>query len=94
MHMVSWHIPIAISGQQAELHKGSLTFAPKVEAPYVLPVFLPGVLGTLTATTAGKYTVVLTVGALELDVLSVAGKVAPTGSGGKVVLASGVPVSW
>ena len=90
MHMVAWHIPIAISGQQAELHKGSLTFAPKVKPPYVLPVFMPGVLGTLTATASGEYTLALTVGELDLDVLAVGGKATP----GKVHVAVGKPVSW
>ena len=28
MHMVAWHIPLAISGQQADLPRSSLTFAP------------------------------------------------------------------
>ena len=28
--MVAWHIPLAISGQQADLPRGSLTFAPKL----------------------------------------------------------------
>ena len=90
MHMVAWHIPIAISGQQAALHNGSLTFAPKVKPPFVLPVFMPGVLGSLSATAGGSYTLALTVGELELDVLAVAGKAAP----GRVRVAVGKPITW
>lgn len=88
MHMVAWHIPIAISGQQADLPKRSLTFSPKVKPPFVLPVFMPGVLGTLTATSGGSYTLALTVGQLDLDV--VADQVVP----GKVHVAVDKPVTW
>jgi hypothetical protein len=90
MHMVAWHIPIAISGQQADLPKRSLTFSPKVKPPFVLPVFMPGVLGTLTAGSGGSYTLALTVGQLDLDVLAVADQAVP----GKVHVAVGKPVTW
>ena len=54
--MVSWHIPLAMSGQLADLASPtnrSLTFA------------------------ARRYTVCLTVGSIELDLLSVDGSKAP-----------------
>ena len=79
-HMVSWHIPLAMSGQLADLASPtnrSLTFAPRLPAPYSLPIMLPGMLGTLGSTAAGRYTVCLTVGAIELDLLSVDGHRAP-----------------
>ena len=91
--MVAWHIPLAISGQQADLPRGLLSFAPKVQPPYTLPVFMPGVMGTLSATPAGQFTLALTVGELSLTELSVAGHAAPT-SGGTVRVAVGEPVTW
>ena len=47
--MVSWHIPLAMSGQLADLSQPtnrSLTFAPTIAAPYVIVVF-PGNLRTV-----------------------------------------------
>jgi len=94
-HMVSWHIPLAMSGQLSDLSdpkNRSLTFTPTIPAPYSLPLMLPGVLGTVSSSAAGKYSVALTVGDLELDLLSVDGHAAP---GGTVHLsAAGGPVSW
>ena len=91
MHMVAWHIPLAISGQQAHLPNGSLTFAPKVKAPYKLPVMLPGVLGVLSSPAQGTYSMGLTVGELCLSLLEVDGKAAP----GLVRLVAGGPaVEW
>ena len=82
-HMVSWHVPLAISGQLADLSSPaarSLTFAPAVSAPFSLPLMLPGVLGTVSAKQdpgsnppTCTYVVALTIGALELDTLSVHG---------------------
>jgi hypothetical protein len=92
--MVSWHIPLAVSGQLADLSNPankSLTFDPTISAPYTLPLMLPGVLGTVASSGAGKYSVSLTVGELDLDVLSVDGVHAP---GGLVHLTPGTPVSW
>eukprot|EP00035_Acanthoeca_spectabilis_P015534 m.310465 g.310465 ORF g.310465 m.310465 type:complete len:540 (-) comp16380_c0_seq1:162-1781(-) len=94
-HMVSWHVPLALSGQLADLSaKGnrSLTFAPAVDPPYSLPLMLPGVLGVLASAAEGEYRVSLTVGAVELDLLSVDGHPAP---GGAVSLVAGGPaVAW
>eukprot|EP01052_Picozoa_sp_SAG31_P039038 SAG31_NODE_5329_length_2608_cov_1.073735_2_plen_95_part_00 len=92
MHIVAWHLPIAMSGQQADLHKGSLTFAPKVQPPFTLPVFMPGVLGTLSAN-GTSYTIKLTVGSLELATLAVDGHAAPNDSG-KVKLVPGKQLTW
>ena len=78
--MVSWHIPLAMSGQLADLASPtnrSLTFAPKLPPPYSLPIMLPGVLGAVASTAARRYTVCLTVGSIELDLLSVDGSKAP-----------------
>lgn len=50
-HMISWHTPLALSGQQANMAEGnsSLFFTPRVPRPFVLPVLLPGVIGLLEA---------------------------------------------
>ena len=94
-HMVSWHIPLALSGQQADLSSSSnrtLIFAPKLTAPYTLPILLPGVLGSLSSEAVGHYSIILTVGSLTLDALSVDGIRAP---GSTINLAVGnPPVVW
>ena len=88
MHMVAWHIPLAISGQQANLPNSSLVFAPRLSAPYELPVLLPGVWGVLSSAAAGSYSLRLTVGELELKLLAVDGHAAP---GAIVRLVAGTP---
>ena len=100
-HMVSWHVPLAISGQLADLTSPtnrSLTFAPRQKPPYTLPLMLPGVLGTVASATDGsvsKYSVCLTVGELELDLLSVNGINAPKAPGGPLrLIAGGACVGW
>ena len=43
--MVSWHIVLAMSGQLADLSlptNRSLTFEPRLPAPFSLPLMLPG----------------------------------------------------
>ena len=96
--MTAWHIPLALSRQQASRGgaNASLTFSPRLPCPYSLPVFLPGVLGTLTcvAGAASGETAVLELtagGALELDHLAVSGKAYPRLP---VKLQVGSPVSW
>ncbi len=92
----SWHVPLALSGQSASLFpadNASLTFDPSIETPYTLPVYLPGVLGTLT-NDGSTITLTLTVGSLKLKTLTVSGAAAPSGPGGFVEVAPGNPVSW
>jgi non-lysosomal glucosylceramidase len=92
MHMVSWHIALALSGQQANLPNGSLVFFPRLRAPYSLPVLLPGVLGVLASARAGRCTLRLTVGELQLAMLAVDDRAAP---GLSVRLVAGGPaVVW
>ena len=91
MHLVAWHIPLAISGQQANLPNGTLSFAPKLKAPYSLPVVLPGVFGSLSSPSTGRYALRLTVGALTLTSLSVDGNTAP---GPVHLTADSGPVQW
>ena len=89
MHMTPWHIPLAISVQQANLPNRSLTFAPKVAAPY--SVGIP--VGMLSSeSNDSSYSLRLTVGSLELGVLAADGHVAP---GALVRLTAGeAPVVW
>ena len=96
-HMVFWHLPLAISGQQADLgaENSSLTFAPKVQAPFSLPILLVGVLGSVRADKKQdgmKYTVELTIGDLRVESLSVDGSTYP---GAVDISAEGTnSVSW
>jgi len=46
-HMVLWHIPFAVSGQDFSMVNQSLTFAPKVQQPLKLPVLIPKTYGFL-----------------------------------------------
>lgn len=76
-HMTSWHIPLALSGQQARLYPAataSLTFDPKLtpdQATWSFPVFLPGRLGTIQRTADNTYVLSLSVGEVELQTVAV-----------------------
>ena len=94
MHMVAWHLPLALSQQQANLPNGTLSFAPRLPAPYSLPVLLPGVLGVLRSTRAGEYAVWLTVGELDLQRLAVDGRAAPNTGPSLRLVAGAPPVVW
>ena len=88
--MTAWHLPYAISGQNADLPNGSLTFQPKLtEASWMLPYYLPGVLGTVSKTAAG-YTLTVKIGELSLSHLAVGDAV----HSGPVALKAGEAVSW
>lgn len=87
--MSSWHILFALSGQNATLP--SLTFAPRMEAPYSLPVLLPGVVGSVADDGAGQLTLSLTVGSLSLTHLAVGSAVYPAP---KVSVTPTAPATW
>jgi non-lysosomal glucosylceramidase len=88
-HMVQWHLPLAISGQDADIPNKTLVFSPVIPAPYKLPLLLPGVLGTVASDGVTR-TVSLAFGSLDLTVLSVSGAAHP----GPVRIAAGGSVSW
>lgn len=46
-HLVLWHIPLALSGQQYFAPNASLTFWPKFPIPFNLPFFTPKASGTI-----------------------------------------------
>ena len=48
-HLVLWHLPLALSGQQFYAPNGSLTFKPKYEPPYWLPFYTPFCMGNIEA---------------------------------------------
>jgi len=48
-HLVMWHIPFAISGQQYSAVDGSLRFWPTMEVPFLLPFFIPTAAGLIGA---------------------------------------------
>jgi hypothetical protein len=52
-HMVMWHIPFALSGQHWDAPSASLSFKPKLPAPFSLPVFVPGSVAVLEADGTG-----------------------------------------
>jgi non-lysosomal glucosylceramidase len=72
-YMSAWHLPLAISGQQADLPGGSLSFSPKVASPYALPLFLPGVVGLIRSAHDLNFELELFSGSLVLSSLEVKG---------------------
>jgi len=97
-HMISWHTPLALSGQQANLQEGnaSLTFSPRVPRPFTLPVLLPGVIGLLTADASASVTLsISSVNSLTPLALSHVGVDTATASYAKpVVLRPGMNLTW
>ena len=91
--MTAWHLPLALSGQDANLPQGSLTFRPKLAAAsWVLPFFLPGVMGTVSrAGATSEYTLAVKIGSLKLSHLAVGASVHP---GAEVALAPGQSTTW
>lgn len=89
--MTAWHLPFALSGQNADLPNGSLTFKPKLTEPaWALPFFLPGVMGTIRRATDGQLTLNVKIGSLVLEHLSVDG----VAHQGTVSLVAGEHVTW
>lgn len=95
-HMVLWHIPFALSGQQYSIIERSLSFYPRVQVPYSLPFFLPYASGIIEAIYSPHRRVVLfkvsvTHGYLVLKSLVISGKIWP----GKVLkLEKGESIIW
>jgi non-lysosomal glucosylceramidase len=93
-HMVLWHLPFAFSGQYTDLAKGILLFSPKLRAPFSLPVLIPTVFGSISATPLSNdqtsYTLTLAVGNLTLNQLAVNNVNYP----GSVKLTAGQSVQW
>ena len=95
--MSSWHIVMALSGQIANMTEKSLTFAPRLDPPYSLPIFLPAVWGHLqagvsTSSSSGvPYTVSLEFGSLELTQLAVLDCKFPHSP---FTLSSSTPATW
>ena len=89
--MTAWHLPYALSGQNANLPKGSLTFSPKVDTAkaWSLPFFFPGVMGTISQTSGRGYTLAVKIGRLKLTHLAVDGA-----NTGPVDLVAGQNVTW
>ena len=100
-HMVLWHSPFAVSGQQYFAPDGMLSFVPRVQAPFVLPVLIPNAMGTLRADVVGaddrvegtlvQYTLTMKVGALTLTSLIVNGCSADAES---LTAAQGQTITW
>ena len=49
LHLVLWHLPLALSGQLYYAPNGSLAFTPKFDVPYWLPFYTPAALGNIEA---------------------------------------------
>jgi hypothetical protein len=90
--LTDYYLIYALSGQQTNIPKGALTFAPLYPPPFVLPFGFMGTEGTLAADAAGRYTLSVAFGALSLPAggLAVSGRACPQA----VALAAGQSVSW
>jgi uncharacterized protein (DUF608 family) len=69
---IFWSIPLALSGQQYDAAKKTLSFAPKAGATASLPWFIPGANGTVRRLDKGAYEVTVLSGELKLTQLKVA----------------------
>lgn len=49
LHLVLWHLPLALSGQQYYAPEGRMTFDPKYSPPYRLPFYTPSCIGSIEA---------------------------------------------
>jgi len=93
--MTAWHIPLALSGQKANLPEGTLSFDPKLKAPWKLPVFLAGVTGSISSSEGSCVVLELRVGTLQLKSLQVSNHPCQVpGHKGPVKLQAGKPVTW
>ncbi|KAK3739472.1 hypothetical protein QZH41_020504 [Actinostola sp. cb2023] len=93
-HMVLWHIPLALSGQQYSIIERRLIFSPKLRVPYSLPFFVSYASGTIEAIVKyGMVSFKLTVthGYLVLKTLSISGVTWP---GEALKLEKGESVTW
>ncbi len=71
--MSSWHILFALSGQQANIPQGILTFNPKnTTSTWSYPVLLPGILGSISQSQS-HLSLTIHVGELTLTKLAVRG---------------------
>ena len=49
LHLVLWHLPLALSGQQYYAPEGRMKFDPKYSPPYRLPFYTPKCIGSISA---------------------------------------------
>lgn len=93
-HMVLWHIPLALSGQQYSAVEQKLTFEPKLQMPYALPFFTPLASGTIQGRNLNeriKYKVTVTSGKLKLKLLAISKSMFPKN---RISLSQGEYVTW
>ena len=69
--LISWSIPLALSGQHYYAPDGRLSFDPRLPAPATLPFFTPTAAGRLELLDAGKYRLTVDFGHLNLRELRV-----------------------
>jgi non-lysosomal glucosylceramidase len=92
--LVDYYLVPLLSGQQAALHQGTLSFNPPFsqKCPFAYPLSLAGTVGRVSCDSTGVYNVSIAFGTLELPAggLSVNGKAYPQ----VVSLGKGESVSW
>ena len=49
LHLVLWHLPLALSGQKYFAPEGKISFDPKYSPPYWLPFYTPSCMGNIEA---------------------------------------------
>lgn len=74
--MTSWYIPLALSGQLSDLPNKKLSFSPKVQPPFVLPVLLPAFNAQLIQQQAnGPVVLKVITGKIEINQVAIYDKV-------------------
>ena len=92
MPLTHYYLHYALSGQQANIPEGRLSFSPAFPAPFRLPFFLAGASGNVSQDEQKKVTLSIAFGTLTLPAggLSVNGKVYPQ----PINMKKGDVISW
>ena len=77
-----WHIPFALNGQTYSAVSKTLRFEPNLPCPYVLPMLVPGAVGTLACNGGTSFTLAVTLGELDLALVTIAGTKGPVSKSG------------
>jgi len=98
-HLVLWHLPLALSGQQYYAPNGTITFEPRFDPPYWLPFYTPSCMGNIEAKkidVEGKdeilYSMKSSSGACSFQEISISGNQYSTE--GNTVLEEGQKIEW
>jgi hypothetical protein len=93
-HLTIWHLPAAISGLTYSAIDAEMSFAPALQPPYTLPVFVPGAVATFSCSTNRSYALAVVLGRVRLRAITAPGANWTAVGGQAKVLAAGASISW